>query len=201
MTGLAYGVGRFGARRSAVARVDGRIVDVADLVPGPSLNQFMAAGPEAWRSVHEQVLARADRAEAVEPDALVLPFEVADYVDFYSSEHHAANLGGLLRPGTEPLPPAWRHLPIGYHGRSATIVVSGTAVERPHGIVATEDGPRFGPTQRLDVEVEVGFVVGVGGRRIPVEAAAEHVFGAVLVNDWSARDVQAFEYQPLGPFL
>ena len=130
-----------------------------------------------------------------------LPFAVADYVDFYSSLDHATNLGRILRPGQEPLPAAWRHLPIGYHGRAGTVVPSGTQVRRPRGQLAPG---RFGPTRKLDFELELGFVIGTPsrpGEPVPVERALEHVFGAVLVNDWSARDIQAFEYVPLGPFL
>jgi len=135
-----------------------------------------------------------------------LPFQVGDYVDFYSSLEHATNLGKILRPGGEPLLPNWRWLPIGYHGRSSTIVVDGTPVVRPHGqSKATEaDRPTFGPTSSLDIELEVGFVTGPGNRMgepIATAHAREHIFGLVLVNDWSARDIQAWEYQPLGPFL
>jgi len=130
-----------------------------------------------------------------------LPFAVADYVDFYSSLEHATNLGRMFRPDQEPLTPNWRHLPIGYHGRAGTVVVSGTEIRRPHGQRKAGD---FGPSQRLDFELELGFVIGKPshlGEPVPVERALEHVFGAVLVNDWSARDIQAFEYVPLGPFL
>jgi fumarylacetoacetase len=132
---------------------------------------------------------------------LHLPFEVADFVDFYSSLHHATNMGRLLRPDSEPLLPNWRWLPIGYHGRAGTVVVSGTDVRRPSG---QRGGPDFGPSTRLDIELELGFVIGRPsrpGEPVPVERALEHVFGVVLVNDWSARDIQAWEYQPLGPFL
>jgi fumarylacetoacetase len=130
-----------------------------------------------------------------------LPFAVADYVDFYSSLEHATNLGRMFRPDQEPLTPNWRHLPIGYHGRSGTVVVSGTEIRRPHGQRKAGD---FGPSQKLDFELELGFVIGRPshlGEPVPVERALDHVFGAVLVNDWSARDIQAFEYVPLGPFL
>jgi len=130
-----------------------------------------------------------------------LPFAVADYVDFYSSLEHATNMGRIFRPGQEPLPPQWRRLPIGYHGRAGSIVVSGTDIHRPSGQRADGD---FGPTRKLDFELELGFVIGrpsLPGEPVPVESALEHVFGAVLVNDWSARDIQAFEYVPLGPFL
>jgi fumarylacetoacetase len=132
---------------------------------------------------------------------LHLPFAVADYVDFYSSLHHAANVGRMFRPDAEPLPPNWRHLPIGYHGRAGTVVPSGTPIRRPHGQRAEGD---FGPTRRLDVELELGFVIGTPsrlGEPVPIGEALDHVFGVVLLNDWSARDLQAWEYRPLGPFL
>jgi fumarylacetoacetase len=137
-------------------------------------------------------------AVSLDEVTLHLPFEVADYTDFYSSEQHALNTSQILRPQSPGLSPGWRRLPIGYHGRSATVVVSGTPVERPSGQLA--DGA-FGPSRRLDIEAEVGFVVGVPGRRIGTAGFADHVFGIVLLNDWSARDIQAFEYRPLGPFL
>jgi fumarylacetoacetase len=135
-----------------------------------------------------------------------LPIEVADYVDFYSSQHHAENLGRMFRPDSAALTPNWKHLPIGYHGRAGTVQVSGTSVVRPCGQrkAPTDDAPTFGPSQRLDIEAEVGFVVGVGsdlGTAVPVGRFTEHVFGVCLVNDWSARDLQSWEYVPLGPFL
>jgi fumarylacetoacetase len=176
------------------------------LVDGPfqgdSLNGFLAAGRPQWTVVAEQVAGLPARFAVplveVEPR---LPFRVADYVDFYSSEHHAANLGRILRPGDPPLLPNWKHLPIGYHGRAGTVVVSGTPVVRPAGQL----GPgEVGPTRRLDIEAELGFVVGVPstlGTPVPTGDFADHVFGVVLVNDWSARDIQAWEYRPLGPFL
>jgi fumarylacetoacetase len=180
-----------------------------------TLNAFLARGPGAWAELRGRLTAwLTDPAHrgVVEPHLLPradvvlhLPIEVADYVDFYSSRHHAENLGRILRPGTPPLTPNWRHLPIGYTGRAGTVAVSGTPVVRPRGQRQTRDeAPVFGPTQRLDLEAEVGFVVGVGsalGTSVPVEAFPQHVFGVCLVNDWSARDLQAWEYQPLGPFL
>jgi fumarylacetoacetase len=144
---------------------------------------------------------------AVRDVTLLRPVDVGDYVDFYASEHHATNLGRMLRPGQPPLLANWRHLPVGYHGRSGTVVVSGTPVRRPCGQRrggAGVDTPEFGPTGRLDVEAEVGFAVGVPsrlGEPVPVDRFPEHVFGVCLVNDWSARDIQAWENQPLGPFL
>ncbi|GAA4295027.1 fumarylacetoacetase [Actinokineospora soli] len=141
-------------------------------------------------------------AVLVPVDSARLPFTVGDYVDFYSSRHHAENVGRMFRPNAEPLLPNWTHLPVGYHGRAGTVYVSGTDIRRPHGQRAGEDGPVFGPTTRLDIEAEIGFVCGgpVAGR-VPTAAAPDHVFGVVTANDWSARDIQAWEYAPLGPFL
>lgn len=179
-----------------------------------SLNPFMAAGPLAWRQVRARLtglLSEPSHRGDLEPHLLPqrtaelrLPFEVADYVDFYSSRDHAATVGGIFRPDSPALPPNWLHLPIGYHGRAGTVFVSGTPVPRPRGqrLPHGAAAPVFGPTQRLDFEAEVGFVVGVPsspGTPVPVTAFRDHVFGFVLVNDWSARDIQAFESRPLGP--
>ncbi len=194
---LAYGVLRGGG---VCARVDGRVLDLRALDPvldTPSLNALMAAGPEVWR----QVRGRLDEGREVSDPELAMPFEVADYVDFYSSLDHATNLGRMFRPDAEPLLPNWRHLPVGYHGRSGTVVPTGTPIRRP---VGQRPGPEFGPSARLDIELEGGFVIGTPstmGEPVPMERALDHVFGMVLVNDWSARDIQAWEYQPLGPFL
>jgi fumarylacetoacetase len=135
-----------------------------------------------------------------------LPVEVADYVDFYASEQHATNVGTIFRPDSPALPPNWSHLPIGYHGRAGTVVVSGTDVVRPSGQRRPDPGqlPPFGPSGKLDIECEVGFLVGPGSERgtpVPLAEADQHIFGVVLLNDWSARDIQAWEYVPLGPFL
>jgi fumarylacetoacetase len=171
-----------------------------------ALNPLMAKGRAVW----EEAIATArdhDGPRIPLPEAdLRLPFEVADYVDFYSSLEHATNLGRMFRPDQEPLLPNWRWLPVAYHGRAGSVVVSGTDVVRPRGQrkAPDEDAPTFGPTRRLDFELELGFVVGVPtelGEPVPVEAFADHVFGVVLVNDWSARDIQAWEYVPLGPNL
>jgi fumarylacetoacetase len=196
---------------AALAR-DGLLEADPALFAQPALNAFMAAGPETWAAVRERLVALARGVDARPPlvalDAvqLRLPFGVADYVDFYSSLEHATNLGRLFRPGAEPLLPNWRHLPVGYHGRAGTVVVSGTDVRRPHGQRKPPDAeaPVHGPSTRLDIELELGVVVGAPsalGEPVPVARALDHVFGLVLVNDWSARDLQAWEYQPLGPFL
>jgi fumarylacetoacetase len=215
---LPYGVfsPAGGAPRVGV-RFGDDVVDLSVLLDDPvfampSLNAFMAQGRARWTQVREQI---ADLLAGEIPDAAVhpvgdvqlhLPVEVADYVDFYASEHHASNLGRLFRPDSEPLMPNWKHLPVGYHGRAGTVVVSGTGVVRPCGQRKAPDeaAPTYGPSRRLDIEAELGFLVGVGstlGDRIGVDEFADHVFGAVLVNDWSARDLQAWEYVPLGPHL
>ena len=164
----------------------------------PSLNRFMAAGPDAWASVADE-LSEIDFPPSAVVDAdLALPIEVADYVDFYASIHHATNVGKLFRPDN-PLMLNWLYLPVAYHGRAGTVVVSDTPVRRPMGQLG--EG-RFGPSERLDFELELAFVIGVGSTGpVSTSDAANHVFGAVLLNDWSARDIQAWEYQPLGPFL
>jgi fumarylacetoacetase len=188
---------------------DGEAVDLSGLggvFAEQTLNPLLAAGPDAWRQALEAARTHDGPRAPVADAGLRLPFEVADYVDFYSSLEHASNLGRLFRPDQEPLLPNWRWLPVGYHGRAGTVVVSGTDVVRPHGQrkAPAEDAPSFGPSRRLDFELELGFVVGVGSELrepVPVEDFAEHVFGVVLVDDWSARDIQAWEYQPLGPFL
>ncbi|WP_199440694.1 fumarylacetoacetate hydrolase family protein [Umezawaea beigongshangensis] len=179
-----------------------------DLVGADSLDPLLAAGRPVWSELRARLVelvsaATAPRgAELVPIDGARLPFAVADYVDFYSSRHHAENVGRIFRPNSPALLPNWTHLPVGYHGRAGTVVVSGTPVRRPHGQLPASGGPVFGPTRRLDVEAEVGFVCGGPVRgRLSTSQAVEHVFGVVLLNDWSARDVQAWEGQPLGPFL
>ena len=176
----------------------------------PSLNPFLALGPQVWAETREAVVALAESGEAASysVDEVVLhqPFEVADYVDFYASLEHASNVGRIFRPDQEPLLPNWRHLPVGYHGRAGTVVPSGTPIVRPSGQRKAPDeaAPTYGPSRRLDIEAELGFVVGVGsqlGEPVPHDAFAGHVFGVVGLNDWSARDIQAWEYVPLGPFL
>jgi fumarylacetoacetase len=199
-------------------RYGDHVVDLAALLGDGvfahgSLNAFMARGHDHWvrtRTDIAHALTGPLPADAVHPVAdvtLHLPFAPGDYVDFYASEHHAANLGRLFRPDSpDPLTPNWKHLPIGYHGRAGSIVVSGTDVVRPSGqrVPAPGEPPVFGPCERLDIEAEIGFVVGGSsplGVPIPVADAERHVFGAFLLNDWSARDIQAWEYVPLGPHL
>ena len=216
---LPYGVFSIGdGPRRVGIRVGDHVIDLFaatgdDVFDRPALNPFMAQGRRRWSAVRRQLTEMItgetvpdDALHTVADVALHLPFEVADYVDFYASEHHATNLGKLFRPNSDPLTPNWKHLPIGYHGRAGTVIVSGTDVIRPCGqrMDANQDEPDFGPSRRLDIEAEMGFVVGVPaplGQPISTDQFADHVFGAVIVNDWSARDLQAWEYVPLGPFL
>jgi fumarylacetoacetase len=216
---LPYGVFAAGGAAPRVGvRAGDSVVDLAQLLreevfAAGALNPFMAQGPARWAQVRSSITGLLAGGEvpagAVHPVREVelrLPFEVGDYVDFYASEQHASNLGRLFRPDAEPLLPNWKHLPVGYHGRSGTVVVSGTDIVRPSGQRKGrgDPAPVFGPSVRLDIEAELGFVVGVGsplGSPVPTGDFAAHVFGALLVNDWSARDLQAWEYVPLGPHL
>jgi fumarylacetoacetase len=204
---------------AAVGRDAGLVGDGPDLATAwltPSLNAFLALGRPAWTVARRwltEVLTDDVHREGVTPHlhplaavTLHLPVEVADYVDFYASEDHATNVGRIFRPDSPALPPNWKHLPIGYHGRSGTVVVSGTEVVRPTGQRKGpgDPAPVFGPSIRLDIEAELGYVVGGAtalGERVSVDQAPDHLFGVVLLNDWSARDLQAWEYVPLGPFL
>ncbi|MGH3718674.1 MAG: fumarylacetoacetase [Pseudonocardiaceae bacterium] len=189
--------------------------EYAALLRGGTLDTLLAAGRRSWTAIRAALtgwLTDERYAEVLAPllvprtDATMrLPFTVADYVDFYSCEQHATNVGRIFRPGRPALATNWRHLPIGYHGRAGTVVVSGTPVSRPSGQRRLPDGTvTFGPSTALDFEAEVGFVVGTPsapGRPVPLTDFADHVFGVCLVNDWSARDVQAWESVPLGPLL
>ena len=182
----------------------------------PSLNHFLSLGRPAWAAARAwltEMLSDPVHRGTIEPHLIPLaevtmhlPIEVADYVDFYASESHATNIGKIFRPDAEALTPNWKHLPIGYHGRSGTVVVSGTDIIRPMGQrkTPTDPAPIYGPTDKLDIEAELGFVVGVStelGSRVGIDEAEDHLFGVALFNDWSARDIQAWEYVPLGPFL
>ncbi|MFO0969956.1 MAG: fumarylacetoacetase [Gemmataceae bacterium] len=201
------------------ALLDGLGLDAAVFCQ-PVLNDFLALGRPAWRRTRErlQELLRHDSATLrdnarlcdralipINDIEMLLPARIENYTDFYSSREHATNVGKMLRPDN-PLLPNWLHLPVAYHGRASSIVVSGTDIRRPLGQTKADDAPApsFGPSHNLDFELEMGVLVGPGnalGQPVPVRAAAEHLFGMVLVNDWSARDIQKWEYQPLGPFL
>ncbi|WP_372367625.1 fumarylacetoacetase [Candidatus Uabimicrobium sp. HlEnr_7] len=185
-----------------------------------SLNPFLMLGKKAWRSARKRVseLLREDNAELKGNNDLrqkciidqnqvtmKMPVEVASFVDFYSSIEHATNIGSMFRPNN-PLMPNWKHLPVGYNGRSSSVVVSGTSVVRPKGQIKADDAevPSFGASKLLDIELEMGFITGPGkplSQTIPTAEALDYVFGMVLLNDWSARDIQKWEYVPLGPFL
>jgi fumarylacetoacetase len=223
LANLPYGV--FSARRRPDPGIGVRIGDsvldltrvLADAVfAEPSLNAFMAQGRGRWSEVRAQVseMLTAERHRSAIEAALYplsgvrlhMPFTPGDYADFFGNEYHAANAGRIFRPGAEPLSPNWKHLPVGYHGRSGTIVLSGTPVTRPRGQRKgpQDSAPAFGPSRRLDFEAEVGWVIGTGsplGTPVTVGDFADHVFGAFLLNDWSSRDLQSWESQPLGPFL
>jgi fumarylacetoacetase len=192
------------------------MLDVHHVFQEATLNPLMVEGPQVAASIRQWITGLlTDETERglVEPHLLPLsevelrlPVEVADYVDFYCSLEHATNVGRIFRPDAEALLPNWRHLPVGYHGRSGTVVASGTDVVRPSGQrkPPDADAPTYGPSVRLDIEAELGFVVGAPSplaSRVGVDDFAQHVFGLVGLNDWSARDIQAWEYVPLGPFL
>jgi len=186
-----------------------------------SLNPFMELGRPVWKRVREKLQYLLDqetadlrdneelRIKAFYPQSevrMLLPVQIGDYTDFYASKEHATNVGTMFRGKDNALMPNWKHVPIGYHGRASSIVLSGTDVRRPLGQTkpAHVEAPVFGPTAQLDFELEMGWFIGPGnqlGQPISVDKAEDHVFGMVLVNDWSARDIQSWEYQPLGPFL
>ena len=177
-------------------------------------NAFMALGPAQWAALRARLtrMLRAGSTDAARlaahlvPQAqarLHLPFAVAEFTDFYASKHHATNVGTMFRGADNALPPNWLHIPIGYNGRASSVVVSGTPVRRPMGQLKGphDDAPHFGPSQRFDIELEIGAIVGQpSAGPLSVAEAFAHIFGYVLLNDWSARDIQAWEYQPLGPF-
>jgi fumarylacetoacetase len=202
----------------ALAETDllqGLSVEIVEGCRRPSLNALMAFGNEAAMALRRraaELLSFEEYRSRVEPllmprpqAEMLLPVEIGDYTDFYASVHHATNVGRLFRPDN-PLLPNYRHLPVGYHGRASSIVISGTEIRRPHGQIkpAGAAAPVFGSSTRLDYELETGFFIGRGnslGEPVPITQAEDHIFGFCLVNDWSARDIQSWEYQPLGPFL
>jgi fumarylacetoacetase len=233
---LPYGIfrPRHGVARAGVAIGDlildlsileelGHFAEVTEqrIFSSDSLNTFMALGRPAWRKTRAilQNLLSADngalrdntelRARIFHKQSEVtmqLPARIGDYTDFYSSYHHAHNVGTMLRGLENALMPNWKWLPVAYHGRASSIVVSGTEVRRPHGQTKPADAsaPVFGPSKSLDFELETAFFIGPGnllGQPVSIDQAEDHIFGIVLMNDWSARDIQTWEYQPLGPFL
>jgi len=214
---LPFGIfRRRGEKPRGGVAIGDQILDLAalGLKTGPTLNGVAALGRPAWRRLRSALF---KGLSAKTPDKrfrkffvpmskaeLLLPVAIGDYSDFFTGIHHASNMGRILRPDSPPLLPNYKWVPIGYHGRGSSIVVSGAPVRRPNGQIKSPERPEFGPSQRLDYEAELGFVVGPGnllGKPIGIRNALDHVFGVVMLNDWSARDIQAWEYQPLGPFL
>jgi fumarylacetoacetase len=199
----------------------GGLLPTADLFGYPTLNLFLEAGPATWRAVRASLQELLDERngrlrddQALRERALIqadqirsyLPLAIGDYTDFYSSKQHASNVGSMFRDKDNPLLPNWVHLPVAYHGRASSLVPTGTPIRRPYGQIKypEETGPRFEPSREMDFELEVGYFIGrenAWGDPVPVVRSHEQVFGLVLVNDWSARDIQRWEYVPLGPFL
>lgn len=192
------------------------VLSPSPLFDRPSYNALMAAGPGHWADFRSRLVTLLQEGSEYRSElevylydlaevSLHLPFEVTEYTDFYAGRHHAFNVGTMFRGPENALPPNWLHIPIGYNGRASSVVVSGTDVRRPWGQIKgpNDDAPRFSPSQRFDIELEIGAIVGTPsshGKPVTVAQADAMIFGYVLLNDWSARDVQAWEYQPLGPF-
>lgn len=209
------------AELEAAGVFDGPELDGKRVFRELTLNAFMELGRPAWLEARTYLsnLLSAGEASLRDNEALrervlipmsdvemMMPVSIGDYTDFYSSEQHAFNVGTMFRGPENALKPNWKHLPVGYHGRASSVVISGTDLHRPQGQTIPDDSeqPVFGPSKLLDFELEVGFLTGPGnalGEPIPVDRTDDHIFGLVLVNDWSARDIQKWEYQPLGPFL
>jgi fumarylacetoacetase len=216
-TSIGAAIGDFILDLRACAQVgllDGLTPAATEACTAESLNPLLALGPDEWSSlrahVAELLKAGSTGRGQVEPllvaqegAVMRLPVTIGDYTDFFTSIYHATNVGNLFRPGN-PLGTNYKYLPVGYHGRASSVVVSGTPVRRPSGQISSVDAPQFGPSRALDYELEVAAVVGVGnhlGEPVPIAKAHSHIFGLCLLNDWSARDIQMWESQPLGPFL
>lgn len=215
--GIAIGTSIFDLAQAESAGVFANTGLAHETFRADSLNGFLGHSRGVWSAVRSRVtdlltsgnaegeaLCRSHDLIIDHEVALHLPVAVGDYVDFYSSLQHATNVGKMFRPDAEPLLENWKQLPVGYHGRSGTVIADGTPITRPSGQRRGPEGPTFGPTDKLDIELEVGFITGHGhdlGKPIGVDEAEHHIFGLCIVNDWSARDIQAWEYVPLGPFL
>jgi len=197
------------------AAEEDRLVDLGEAVFDiPFWNDVMELGPDAWAALRARLIELlregSSHRAAVEPllvpmaeAEMHLPFAISEYTDFYAGRNHAFNVGSMFRGPENALPPNWLHIPIGYNGRASSVVISGTEVRRPWGqLKGPKDAlPRFAPSERFDLELEMGAIVGTASDGpITVQQADDHIFGYVLLNDWSARDIQAWEYQPLGPF-
>ncbi|KAF9350368.1 hypothetical protein BGX34_001262 [Mortierella sp. NVP85] len=208
------------AQAGLFASIDG-LKDAHNVFSQPVLNTFMSLGKPVWTATRnhiQKLLSESEptlrdnqdlRQKAILPVSSVtnhLPANIGDYTDFYASKEHATNVGVMFRGKENALMPNWTHLPVGYHGRASSVVVSGTELKRPRGqrTIVKGEPPQYGPSIRMDCELEMAFLVGTGnnlGEPITVQNAKDHMFGVVLMNDWSARDIQAWEYVPLGPFL
>jgi fumarylacetoacetase len=214
--GVAVGEYIVDLEAAASAGIFGKRRFYSKLFAQNTLNDFIALGKPVTKSIRKKLQAWLTQAsKPAGADALLvpranavmqLPVRVGNYTDFYSSIEHASNVGKMFRPDGDPLLPNWRWLPVGYHGRASSIVVSGTPIKRPHGQIVPkgEDKPVFSASKQLDFELEMAFVIGKNsalGEPIPVDKAEDYIFGLVLFNDWSARDIQRWEYVPLGPFL
>jgi fumarylacetoacetase len=215
--GIAIGDSILDLARAETAGLFANTGLARDTFRAESLNVFLGHSRGVWTAVRRRVsdlllqgntegetLARSHDMIIDHEVEMRLPVVVGDFVDFYSSEQHATNVGKMFRPDGDPLLPNWNNLPVGYHGRAGTVVVDGTPITRPSGQRRGADGPTFGPSEKLDIELEVGFITGGEqylGMPIVIDDAEHHIFGLCLVNDWSARDIQAWEYVPLGPFL
>eukprot|EP01120_Amphizonella_sp_Union-15-10_P017075 TRINITY_DN9360_c0_g1_i1.p1 TRINITY_DN9360_c0_g1~~TRINITY_DN9360_c0_g1_i1.p1 ORF type:complete len:419 (+),score=74.96 TRINITY_DN9360_c0_g1_i1:89-1345(+) len=198
----------------------GLVLKTSKCFSSPSLNEFMSLGRKIWQQVRTELTELLSTSSPTirdnqdlrknalinQSDAILhLPARIGDYTDFYASIDHATNMGKIIRPNEEPLKPNWKWLPVGYHGRASSIVISGTPIRRPNGQLNPPNSPTpsYGPSRRLDYELEMAFFIGPGnelGNPITIGHTKDQIFGAVLMNDWSARDVQAWEYIPLGPF-
>lgn len=229
---IPFGIGRRGDSTFVCTRIGDQVLNLYqlsqtgffkgivadnDVFNQSSLNAFIALGKPVTNEVrtrlqetlsneHSPLRNQSNLFVPFRSVSMQLPVNIGDYTDFYSSIEHATNVGKMFRDPENALLPNWRHIPIGYHGRASSIVISGTPVKRPNGQTkpADSDVPVFGPTKRLDFELEVGFIIGKEtsvGQTIPIAKTEEYIFGLVLFNDWSARDVQTWEYVPLGPFL
>lgn len=225
LNNLPYGVFDDGKSARCGVAIGDRVLDIKSaaglmesvdekLFAYPRWNDFMAAGVKQWQTFRDELqeILKAGSPQQTRFEIfllpladlkLLMPFEVAEYTDFYAGRHHATNVGTMFRGVENALPPNWLHMPIGYNGRASSVVVSGTNFNRPYGQLKSpeQDLPIFAPSRRFDFELEIGAIIGVASRkRLSVKEANENIFGYVLLNDWSARDVQAWEYQPLGPF-
>lgn len=218
--GVCTRIGDFVLNIAALSSKNNFFKEVSDdsIFNNQYLNDFIALGKETTSAIRLKIAELLDLENALQKDLVMdclipitrctlhLPLKIGNYTDFYSSKEHATNVGTMFRDPNNALFPNWVHIPIGYHGRASSIVVSGTSIKRPHGQIILKDGdsPIYSESKQLDFELEMSFVIGKSndlGYPIPIQEARDHIFGLMLFNDWSARDIQKWEYVPLGPFL